>query len=111
MLLRIPAVALITFNDFTLWVAAPRHVMAGEVGFHDVVPAVMDRMAEDIGLDLQARGQDGCDHIMAVRQQVDNGVAGITKCLVQDQADTGHVGSPASDRSNGTCAWPHDMMR
>ncbi|KAK8665143.1 hypothetical protein V6N13_005318 [Hibiscus sabdariffa] len=40
----------------------------------------------------------------AVRQQVDNGVAGITKCLVQDQADTGHVGSPASDRSNGTCA-------
>ncbi|KAK8561104.1 hypothetical protein V6N12_048179 [Hibiscus sabdariffa] len=97
--------------NITEWVAAPRHVMAGEVGFHDVVPAVMDRMAEDIGLDLQARGQDGCDHIMAVRQQVDNGVAGITKCLVQDQADTGHVGSPASDRSNGTCAWPHDMMR
>ncbi|KAK8564458.1 hypothetical protein V6N12_036581 [Hibiscus sabdariffa] len=44
----------------SLVVAAPGHVMAGEVGFHDVVPAVMDRMAEDIGLDLQARGHDGC---------------------------------------------------
>ncbi|KAK8488871.1 hypothetical protein V6N11_071071 [Hibiscus sabdariffa] len=61
-------------------VAAPRHVMAGEVGFHDVVPAVMDRMAEDIGLDLQARGHDGCDRIVAVRQQVDNGIAQALNC-------------------------------
>ncbi|KAK8488873.1 hypothetical protein V6N11_071073 [Hibiscus sabdariffa] len=64
-------------------VATPRHVMAGEVGFHDVVPAVMDRMAEDFGLDLQARGHDGCDHIMAVRQQGRGHKLAFMRCTVR----------------------------
>ncbi|KAE8711692.1 hypothetical protein F3Y22_tig00110279pilonHSYRG00032 [Hibiscus syriacus] len=50
-------------------VAAPRHVMAGDVGFHDVALVEMNRVDEDVVLDLQDPlvGHGGYDRVVAAR--------------------------------------------